>query len=47
MHRKPIVGLNADYRAAKKDSPAYSFLAAGYYDRILAAGGIPVIVPPL
>jgi len=47
MHRKPIVGLNADYSAAKKDSPAYSFLAAGYYDRILAAGGIPVIVPPL
>jgi len=47
MHRKPIIGLNADYRSAKKDSPAYSFLAAGYYDRILAAGGIPVIVPPL
>ena len=32
MHRKPIIGLNADYRSAKKDSPAYSFLAAGYYD---------------
>jgi putative glutamine amidotransferase len=47
MHRRPIIGLNADYRSAKKDSPAYSFLAAGYYDRILAAGGIPVIVPPL
>ena len=47
MHRKPIVGLNADFRSAKKDSPAYSFLAAGYYDRILAAGGIPVIVPPM
>ncbi len=47
MHRKPVVGLNADYRSAKKDSPAYSFLATGYYDRILAAGGIPVIVPPL
>ncbi len=47
MHRKPIIGLNADYRSAKKDSPAYSFLAAGYYDRILAAGGIPVIVPPM
>lgn len=47
MHRKPIIGLNADYRSAKKDSPAYSFLAAGYFDRILAAGGIPVIVPPL
>ena len=47
MQRKPLIGLNADYRSAKKDSPAYSFLTAGYYDRILAAGGIPVIVPPV
>lgn len=47
MLRKPLIGLNADYRSAKKDSPAYSFLAAGYYDRILLAGGIPVVVPPL
>jgi putative glutamine amidotransferase len=47
MHGKPLIGLNADYRSAKNDSPAYSFLTAGYYDRILAAGGIPVVVPPL
>jgi putative glutamine amidotransferase len=43
---KPLIGVNADYRAAKKDSPAFSYLAAGYFDCILAAGGIPVIVPP-
>jgi putative glutamine amidotransferase len=47
MQRKPLIGLNADYRAAKKDSPAYSFLTAGYYNRIIVAGGIPLIVPPL
>lgn len=47
MHHKPLIGLNADYRPAKKDAPAYSFLAAGYYNKIIAAGGIPVIVPPL
>jgi putative glutamine amidotransferase len=47
MQRKPLIGLNADYRPAKKDSPAYSFLTAGYFNRILAAGGIPLIVPPL
>jgi putative glutamine amidotransferase len=47
MHRKPLIGLNADFRPAKKDSPAYTFVAAGYYDRIQAAGGIPVVVPPL
>ena len=47
MHLKPHIGLNADYRSVTKDSPAYSFLAAGYYDRVLAAGGIPMVVPPL
>jgi putative glutamine amidotransferase len=47
MQGKPLIGLNADYRSAKKDSPAYSFITAGYFDRILAAGGVPVIVPPL
>lgn len=47
MLRKPMIGLNADYRSAKKDSPAYSFLAAGYYERIIAAGGIPVVIPLL
>jgi putative glutamine amidotransferase len=47
MHHKPLIGLNADYRPAKSDSPAYSFIAAGYYRRVLAAGGIPVVVPPL
>jgi putative glutamine amidotransferase len=47
MRFKPLIGLNAEFKAAKKDAPAYSFLAAGYYDAILHAGGIPVIVPPL
>lgn len=47
MNRKPLIGLNADYRSAKKDSPAFSYLCAGYYDSIAATGGIPVIVPPL
>jgi putative glutamine amidotransferase len=47
MHRKPLIGLNADYRPAKNDSPAYSFIAAGYYARLQIAGAIPVILPPL
>ncbi|MBC8872299.1 MAG: gamma-glutamyl-gamma-aminobutyrate hydrolase family protein [Planctomycetes bacterium] len=47
MRTKPHIGLNADFRAAKQDSPAYSFLAAGYYNRIFAAGGIPIILPPM
>jgi putative glutamine amidotransferase len=47
MPGKPLIGLNADYREARADSPAYSYLASGYYECIQAAGGIPVIVPPL
>ncbi|HEX4000877.1 MAG TPA: gamma-glutamyl-gamma-aminobutyrate hydrolase family protein [Pirellulales bacterium] len=47
MRTKPMIGLNADYRAAKKDAPAFTFLASGYYDAITAVGGIPVIIPPL
>ena len=44
---KPLIGINADYRAAKKDAPAFSFLTAGYFDSVVAAGGIPVVIPPL
>jgi len=47
MERKPLIGLNADYRSAKKDSPAFSFVQAGYYDSIMRAGGVPVVVPPI
>jgi putative glutamine amidotransferase len=47
MESKPVIGLNMDYRSAKKDSPAFSFLCAGYYDAVVKAGGVPVVVPPL
>ena len=47
MNFKPLIGLNADYRAAKKDAPAISYIYAGYYNAVLAAGGIPVVLPPL
>ena len=46
MRSKPLIGLNADYRAAKKDAPAFTFVCAGYYDSIVEAGGIPIILPP-
>ncbi len=47
MHTKPLVGINADYRSAKQETPAFSYLYAGYYDCILKAGGIPIVIPPL
>jgi len=47
MPRNPLIGLNADFRSAKKDAPAFSYVCAGYYDCISRTGGVPVIVPPL
>ncbi len=47
MNAKPFVGLNADFRAARRDTPAFTFLCAGYYEALVKAGAIPVIVPPL
>lgn len=46
MYQKPLVGLNADFRSARKDTPAFSFLSAGYFDSLLRAGAVPVILPP-
>lgn len=47
MGSKPLIGINADYRSVKKDSPAYSYLCAGYFDAVTKAGGIPIVIPPL
>ncbi len=43
---KPLIGLNADFRASKQDVPAFTYVASGYYDAILSVGGIPLILPP-
>ena len=43
---KPIIAINADFRGVTHNQAAFSYLAAGYYDAISAAGGIPVILPP-
>jgi putative glutamine amidotransferase len=44
---KPLIGVNADYRSARKGISAFSYLRAGHYDSITRAGGIPVTIPPL
>ena len=43
---KPLIGINADFRSAQGDSPAYTFVTANYYDAVLEAGGVPIIIPP-
>ena len=47
MLEKPLIGINADFRSAQGNQPSFSVITAGYYDCILRAGGIPVIIPPL
>jgi putative glutamine amidotransferase len=46
MSKKPFIGINADYKAVARNTPAYSFLAAGYFQAVQNAGAIPVIMPP-
>jgi putative glutamine amidotransferase len=43
---RPVIGLNCDFVNAGKHGPAAVRLHAGYFDAILAAGGLPVILPP-
>lgn len=44
---KPVIGLNADFANAASGKPAFTYVAATYYDAISKVGGVPVIVPPL
>lgn len=46
MSRKPLIGLNADFRNATKDAPGFAYLAEGYFDSVSDAGGAPAIFPP-
>ncbi len=46
-HTRPFIGMNADFVAAGKTTVAHARLNAGYFDTVLAAGGLPVILPPL
>ena len=47
MGSKPLIGLNADFRGATKDSPAFSYLCAGYADSLMRAGAVPLVIPPM
>ena len=47
MSAKPVIGVNTDYRSSRKDTPAVSYLFAGYYDSLVKCGAIPLLLPPL
>ncbi len=44
---RPLVGINADFIAQAKHTRAHARLNAGYFDAVLAAGGLPIILPPV
>lgn len=47
MLNKPVIGINADFRSQAGNQPAFSVITAGYYDCLIRAGGIPMVIPPL
>ena len=46
MSKKPLIGINADFKPVSRKTPAYAYLAAGYFQSIQNAGAIPVVMPP-
>lgn len=44
---RPCIGVNVDLAPAGKNAAAAVRLPMGYIDTILAAGGLPVVVPPV
>jgi putative glutamine amidotransferase len=44
---RPYIGVNADFVPAGKHAAAAVRVPLGYLDSIVAAGGLPVVVPPM
>lgn len=47
MKPKPLIGVNADFRATRKDAPAFSYLCAGYCDSLMKVDAVPMVIPLL
>jgi putative glutamine amidotransferase len=43
---RPLIGIATDFVAAKNGTP-FAKLNAGYVDSVIAAGGLPILIPPL
>jgi len=44
---RPVIGINTDYFHAGKTYSAHARVNAGYFDAVYAAGGLPILLPPL
>jgi putative glutamine amidotransferase len=47
MSDKPLIGINTEYRPPREDAEALTWINAGYYESVTAAGGLPVLIPQL
>ena len=45
MNSKPIIGLNVEYKPSYGSVPSVCYLFSEYVDSVVAAGGIPVLIP--
>lgn len=45
--RRPVIGITGDFRPERYDGAALSWFNTGYYDSVIAAGGMPMLLPPL
>jgi putative glutamine amidotransferase len=45
--RRPLIGINADYYTPANSKTPHSIVQSGYYECLLTAGAVPVIIPPL
>lgn len=44
---RPLIGINADLRPMGRGRAALTVVQAGYFDCVLTAGGLPILIPPL
>jgi putative glutamine amidotransferase len=44
---RPLIGINCDFFNASKTYSAHARVNAGYFDAILNAGGLPILMPPM
>jgi putative glutamine amidotransferase len=43
---RPVIGLNMDMVSASKTTRAHLRLPTGFLDSVMAAGGLPILMPP-
>ncbi len=47
MTHRPLIGINMDFRASVKSRVLHSLMPTGYYDCLLNAKALPIMIPPV